>query len=472
LGSDLEEEEPMSSTRCLTFFGLMTVAVSALGGRADGQQPAAGKITQQTEQRTPATIHYAAGIANPGPLSATGDDRQREISRRLALLIDMNYTDKPLLQLLEDVTKLTDVGIALDLPALTETGVEPNRLVTISLEGVSLRSALLLVLQKAGLTYTMRGDDLLITTERHSSGPPFIKTYVVSDLLVPMEQRPSQASDKPAANPREALRVQIMNLIAPESWSNAEGPTICYSPDGKSLLVNQTSVVHDQVNELLDALRRIQREQGATELARVVYQDWKPTSVVSQSPTVSSGARTAPRAVSPEGQDAIQQGEWLVRPADSGIEIVHRSLQVRSARGSLTSGGERLYLEGNPCVHTQTETTPAVLRNPACLCLGDSQLQLHKVFNGDALSWMVYGSFLRPDPIRYVQLENSRGMLQLTSAELFGTCERVRMTGKANTIALEGSVHLVHRKDPKRADLRAERIVLNLEDGSCILDPK
>lgn len=62
----------------------------------------------------------------------------------------------------------------------------------------------------------------------------------------------------------------ITNTVAPTSWSDVGGPgTIDYFPLGMALVINQTLDVQEQVQELLDALRRLQDLQISVEVRMI-----------------------------------------------------------------------------------------------------------------------------------------------------------------------------------------------------------
>jgi hypothetical protein len=104
----------------------------------------------------------------------------------------------------------------------------------------------------------------------------------VADLVVPINDyplpSPNEATpDAPAAPKRAKTRTDeqrliqlLVSTIEPATWSEAGGPgTIDYFPLGMALVINQTPDVHEQVADLLAALRRLQDLQVATELRLV-----------------------------------------------------------------------------------------------------------------------------------------------------------------------------------------------------------
>jgi RNA polymerase sigma factor (sigma-70 family) len=89
-------------------------------------------------------------------------------------------------------------------------------------------------------------------TPATGKGKLVIRVYGVKDLIVvaPEEEQP------PAV-----IRI-VTGILEPMSWSNAGGPgSIEYFPAGHSLVVNQTAEIHEQLDELLQALRKAKGDQ-------------------------------------------------------------------------------------------------------------------------------------------------------------------------------------------------------------------
>jgi type II secretory pathway component GspD/PulD (secretin) len=65
----------------------------------------------------------------------------------------------------------------------------------------------------------------------------------------------------------DVLMKLVTNTVSPQSWNDVGGPgTIDYFPIGMALVINQTPDVQEQVQELLEALRRLQDLEVAVEV--------------------------------------------------------------------------------------------------------------------------------------------------------------------------------------------------------------
>jgi Flp pilus assembly secretin CpaC len=248
-------------------------------------------------------------------------DKEREIERRLSLLISLDFKNQTLKHVLEDLRDLTGINIVPDMPALDAENISLDRPIDMHLEGVSTKSALELILHQAHLIYIIKDEVVLVTTEAYSKGKLVTTTYQVADLVIPVENHsltpdplqnrtnnlppgamplngstpflpghslpngtqvgspgtssssagsspigPHEAPRSPGQTIEETL-IKMVKTIKPESWSDMGGPgTVDYYPLGMALVISQTPDIQEQVAELLAALRRLQDIEVAVEV--------------------------------------------------------------------------------------------------------------------------------------------------------------------------------------------------------------
>jgi hypothetical protein len=112
---------------------------------------------------------------------------------------------------------------------------------TIRLENVPFKAVLRLILRDARMNYRMEEDEILVVTV--DQGKRQTKIYSVADLTAGEGSR----ADK--------LIQLISRTIARKSWRQAGGAgTLDYFPAGMALGINQTSDVHEQIAESLEAI--------------------------------------------------------------------------------------------------------------------------------------------------------------------------------------------------------------------------
>jgi hypothetical protein len=214
--------------------------------------------TDQPSHLTPEKVDglICGSEGPPRKAPATEEHLQRPVS--------VTFSNTPLRQVLDDLATVRGINIVIDEAALADQGANPDQPVTIKLEQVSLKSALNLILRQCRLCYVFKDEVLLVTTES-AAHPPEIRTYPIGDLLDDDECE-GEPEPKPSEPGEESLIKLIKNTVQPKSWSDMGGPgTIEYFPVAKTLVVNQTMPVHDQIGDLLAALRRDLDDEAAEE---------------------------------------------------------------------------------------------------------------------------------------------------------------------------------------------------------------
>ena len=95
---------------------------------------------------------------------------------------------KDIIDYLKAATK-PPIEIQLDAAGLKDANVEPDTLVSKNIRGVSLRSALKLLLDDLGLKYVIHNEVLLITSPAKAESDEFMttKVYPVADLVLPIQ---------------------------------------------------------------------------------------------------------------------------------------------------------------------------------------------------------------------------------------------------------------------------------------------
>jgi len=164
-------------------------------------------------------------------------ERDLEIERKLKTPVSLKFRNRPLLEVLEQLAKLTDINIHPDPKGLEEEGVSSDTPITIDLsQDVSLKSALHLILEPLHLSYVIKNEVLMITSEQLRDGEVYTATYSVADLVIPIPNF--------TPNGRQGLAGALSDAYA-ISGSGGMGPGTAYlaSQDGSQA----TGVVNPQV---------------------------------------------------------------------------------------------------------------------------------------------------------------------------------------------------------------------------------
>ena len=161
----------------------------------------------------------------------------------------------PLKDVVEQLKKRHQIEIQLDPAALTEVGVDEVCLVTKHLSGISLRSALRLLLDELQLKYIIHNEVLLITSPMKAESEEYMATriYPVKDLILVRNENDGIETEF------QPLLDLIRNSVAPKTWvdNGGTGSIASYQFQDRCLLVvYQTEEVHERIAALLAALRR------------------------------------------------------------------------------------------------------------------------------------------------------------------------------------------------------------------------
>ena len=258
-----------------------------------------------------------AGIHAVRPVT----ERENQIEQKLrSMPIDLNFRQTPLSDVIQDIQAKTGINITI-AREVSDENVNMKLPITEKLTDLPLRDAIDIVLKQARLTYVVENNVLKVTTEKGARGKLNLRTYAVSDLVIPIEsvETPRTASltamlehhlektgatvgtqaytptfsaqggasvGTPTGGPgkitsqpsdvtislgrgtrHKVLIDTITNVIRPDSWDTAGGSGhIEYNPLAFALVVSQTPDVLEQVDQLLDQLRQLQDVEVAIEV--------------------------------------------------------------------------------------------------------------------------------------------------------------------------------------------------------------
>ncbi|NMC19002.1 MAG: hypothetical protein GYA33_01170, partial [Thermogutta sp.] len=119
-------------------------------------------------------------------MEMAGDNpAERKIASELKKTTELDFIDTPLSEVVDYLKDRHGIEIQLDNKALTAVGIDSSTPVSKSLRGISLRSALRLLLRDLDLTYIIKDEVLLITTPEQADTDLLVKVYPVADLVVP-----------------------------------------------------------------------------------------------------------------------------------------------------------------------------------------------------------------------------------------------------------------------------------------------
>jgi len=203
-----------------------------------------------------------AGRSRAVTLSGPGaDENERRIAAALESPTVIECHEAPLTDVAAFLEDLHGIEVQLDVKALDEVGIDPEVEITADLKGISLRSALRLVLRKLDLTYVIHDEVLMITTPEQAETELATTVYPVGDLMTFRDESGEQWTDF------DSLMDLITSTVEPTTWDDVGGPGSIAPLESKvCLVISQTQEVHGQIEDVLAKLRSVDKKLGKDKL--------------------------------------------------------------------------------------------------------------------------------------------------------------------------------------------------------------
>ena len=267
-----EQELAMkTSTLAITSSGaavaLITVGLTLAWASDVGQQPAqagagvppiavtASAPAEETTARFGLAKTLETELDPPGSRRAANERIEKVLREPTTLeLIDVSLSDAA-----EAIAKMHQIHVLIDSSALEEDGLDPAVPVDFNLPGVSLHSGLNHMLRPLQLTWTIRDEVLVITTQVAAETMLTTKIYEVADLVTCQDKSGAFWADY------DALIEVITTSIDPDTWDEVGGNgSMAAAPfaGAEMLAVSQTYQVHEEIEQLLEQMRAIAKKTG------------------------------------------------------------------------------------------------------------------------------------------------------------------------------------------------------------------
>ncbi|MBN8524229.1 MAG: hypothetical protein J0M02_02710 [Planctomycetes bacterium] len=198
-------------------------------------------------------------------LEEKAESWRKEIANQLEQEITLDFQDTDLADVVSFLQRVTNANMVLD-PRVLANAPPP---VTLRVERMKLKFVLDFIMRITGLKYTLRNEAIYISNEAGTRGDLFMKLYDVRDLTHAMASFPGPSLNIPKPGgmgstllppiedpepPQTDEFIEIIRtVVAPASWSDEAGTSI--QEYNGSMVVTQSSDVHDQVDVLLRNLR-------------------------------------------------------------------------------------------------------------------------------------------------------------------------------------------------------------------------
>lgn len=164
---------------------------------------------------------------------------------------ELDFAEQPLTDVINYLKQRHEIEIQLDNKALTDAGVGSDTPITRSIKGITLESALDLILTELDLTWVIHDEVLFITSKSQAKKMIETRIYPVRDLVAPM---PGELP--PVDGPDYDSLVEVLAEAAATDDGAYDARSIrVYRPAG-ALVITRSVIVHRQIEKLLNELRR------------------------------------------------------------------------------------------------------------------------------------------------------------------------------------------------------------------------
>ncbi|QDT88822.1 thioredoxin domain-containing protein [Gimesia algae] len=207
-----------------------------------------------------------------GSRQSSATSAEHRLHQALMKEVSLNSEKIPLVDVLRSLQQSEGINLFIHSRGLEEEGVELKTPVTIHVDGVTLKSALNLILEPLQLAYQVRDNTLVITSHTRAQGKKVVISYPVADLAIPIPPGGPVPFDEKAlsarssANDLDKLTKIIQTTVQPNSWDKVGGTASIRPHDSTlSLVIRQSSQAHQEIAEVLAQLRRLQDLQVTVE---------------------------------------------------------------------------------------------------------------------------------------------------------------------------------------------------------------
>jgi hypothetical protein len=206
---------------------------------------------QQTAEGVDAVAESAPTMCRCGGDIGPNVERIKGVLAEPLKSSGLEFSDEPLDNVVNFLQDEYGIPIQIDEPAMEDAGLTRDEPVTVNVRNVTLRSALRLLLKTKQMTYVIRDEVMIITTPEEAESELIACVYDVRDLV----------GGSRDIREIKALADAIVSCVARDSWTVHKGGEAEIRTLRPGLLViSQTQAVHEQIAELLSAIRKTLRQ--------------------------------------------------------------------------------------------------------------------------------------------------------------------------------------------------------------------
>ena len=200
-----------------------------------------------------------AAATLPEPILLERSPGDAEILRKLKIPCDVSFDKVPLEKAVRSLAAEWKIPVRIDEQALAGEGIELDEPVSLTIRGVPRRSALQLLLEEPYLTYVVRHDVLLITTEVAADEILETRVYDVADLVLRQDEQGLLRRDfRPISGMFSGMTIAFWNFPPDVSHGSA---TPVNTHDVNAFVVRATRRDHALIASVLAQLRQLRHDR-------------------------------------------------------------------------------------------------------------------------------------------------------------------------------------------------------------------
>lgn len=196
--------------------------------------------------------------------------REQYIQEALNTITECEFSNIPLSEVLNSLQRRHGVNVFLDTMGLGENGLTTEEPINVALSGITLKSALNIILKPIGLDYVVDNEVLKITTADKVAHTFKMRIYPVADLCdspedyKALENVIQNTCLENKSRPSKHYPVDDLVFGGPgkkQVLLKNGSASISVVPQCKAIVINQTDRVHEKIVELLTQLRQVRDDQ-------------------------------------------------------------------------------------------------------------------------------------------------------------------------------------------------------------------
>jgi len=199
-------------------------------------------------------------------------EREETLQAALQSDTEANFPDIPLNEVTIYFSHLHNVPISVQTKDLADIGVSADQTIDVSYSKISLKNALLQILDPLELTYIVDREMILITSKTKASEMLKTRVYPVADFmtnspysfdtLVAAIRNTSPGEWKPYSLEVPTPARVVFNKAAKGRPAQSQGGSISTIPQSNALVISQSYHAHNAIVELLTQLRQVRADQA------------------------------------------------------------------------------------------------------------------------------------------------------------------------------------------------------------------